>query len=221
MADCFIRTGSPAQSSYKAKIAHISAQWLQENATNITEVNPKGTGENDYGFLFITSMVSETKTLPKSFPFVPVGVTSTPQKNEQVLVAGYPAGFLGGFVVFNELHSVSSIVTVREIFTFTAETVDLFSIGSSILAQKGSSGGAIVNKYGNIVGIVVTTTEEAQTSERDLRAITASHISQSLYAEISLDLSSFVKADINNYVNAFYRISFPVFSEILNRGLAK
>ena len=221
LVDCSIRIGNPAQSTYKAKIAYISAQWLQENAENITQTNPKGTGENDYGFLFITAPKSETRVLPDRFPFIPVKTIFDPQENDSVLVAGYPAGFLGGFVIFNELYSVSSVVTVREIFTFTTETIDLFSIGGSVLAQKGSSGGAVVNEYGNVVGVIVTTTEASQTSERDLRAITVSHISHSLYEEITQDLIAFIKSDISNYVDTFYRISFPVFSEILKSELVK
>jgi S1-C subfamily serine protease len=219
--DCFIRTGNPAQTKYKAKIMYISAEWIKENAVNITETDPKGTGENDYGFLFITSPVSDTSASPENFPFVPLNLYSDPQEKDAVLVAGYPAGFLGSFVIFNGLYSASSIITVKEIFTFNTDTIDLFSIGGSIVSQKGSSGGAVVDRDGNVVGIVVTTTEEDKTSERDLRAITILHINRSLYKEIGQNLPTFLKPEPSNYVEIFYSINFSIFSEILKNQLTR
>ena len=50
---CEIRTGSPAQSSYKAELLYISPPWISDNAKTIVSENPMGTGEHDFAFLVI------------------------------------------------------------------------------------------------------------------------------------------------------------------------
>ena len=53
-ADCVIRTGSPAAPEYRAELLYLPPAWVQENATNLSETVPLGTGERDYALLYVT-----------------------------------------------------------------------------------------------------------------------------------------------------------------------
>ena len=57
----------------------------------------------------------------------------------------------------------------------------MFGLTGTILAQKGSSGGAVITDAGKLAGIIVTSTKGEQTAERTLRAITIGHIDTTLF----------------------------------------
>lgn len=185
--DCIIRTGAPAYPAYKAKPLYISADWIFNNAHKITESNPQGTGQFDYAILFITEKINGD-LIQYPLPFLKLFPGNT-TLNEYMLLASYPAEFLGGISISKNLYPASSIAQVKEIFTFTENSADLFSIGGTVLSQKGSSGGAVVNKDGLLSGLIVTETESEQTKDRDLRAISIKHIDQSIQKETGKTLS--------------------------------
>lgn len=200
--DCVIRTGSPASPAYKADLIFISPSWIKNNYKNITSTDPQGTGENDLALLLIKSKIIPTDNLPPVFPFV------APDYNEEsvsvktpVLLAGYPAGFLGGIAIQKDLWPVSAGVSILDVFTYSEKpsyNIDIFSIGGSVVAQKGSSGGAVVSqKSGKLLGIIVTSTEASDTGGRDLRAITIAHIGRTLSAELGFNLADFLSANKN------------------------
>ena len=179
--ECAIRTGSPAVARYTARVLYLPPSWIENHADAITLENPVETGEDDYALLLVTGVVNPQNTLPPSFPYTkPDASVSTLQEGVSVLVGGYPAGFLDGVSIQTNLYSLSTVATVRQIFTFANETIDLFSLGGSIVAQKGSSGGAVVSNNNSVVGIVVTSTVGETTESRDLRAITMAHIDRSI-----------------------------------------
>src|SRR3990167_2470757 len=68
--ECIVRVGSPARALYKVEPIFISPSWIQNNADNITQQSPTGTGEDDYALLLITEYTDKNKTLPKIFPFI-------------------------------------------------------------------------------------------------------------------------------------------------------
>ncbi|MEK7179885.1 MAG: trypsin-like serine protease, partial [Patescibacteria group bacterium] len=157
----------------------------------------------------------DNSPLPSVFPYLEIEIEEDTQKGDSVLVAGYPAGFLGGISVQNNLFVLSSIGTVTEVFTFNENSIDLFSISGSLLAQKGSSGGAVVNKDTKIAGIVTTATQELETGERDLRTITTNHIDRSLFSEISQNIPLFFSGDMLEKIINFELIYKQPLSEIL------
>ena len=212
--DCYIRTGNPAAIKYRAKLIYISQKWIKENSKNIIVENPKGTGESDYAFLAIEKTI-DNNPLPSQFPYLDMEIEKDIRKNDLVLIAGYPAGFLGGISIQNNLFVLSSIGTVTEVFTFSENSIDLFSINGSLLAQKGSSGGAVVNKDTKIVGIVATATQELETKERELRTITTNHVDRSLFSEISKNTPSFFSGDILEKIINFELAYKKPLSEIL------
>lgn len=194
---CTIRSGSPSKTLWLADVLYIPPVWVREHAVDIKSQKPTGTGEHDYAFLRIVSPVGDNP-LPTSFPHI---VFDTRESigfvDDMVLGASYPAEFLGGISIGNSLYAVSSISTIRQLFTFTTNSVDLISIGSVIGAQGGSSGGAVINAWGRLIGIVTTTSNGATTADRDLRAITMSYIDRDLKAQTGMNLKEFLNGDLN------------------------
>jgi hypothetical protein len=110
--------------------------------------------------------------------------TSDPSANTNVFLAAYPAGFLGGTTIQTNLYATSALSTVQELYTFNDPSqVDLVSLGGTVVAQSGSSGGAVINAAnGSLIGIITTETQGTTTSSRDLNAITLAHVNRSLTA---------------------------------------
>ena len=202
--ECVIRANSPAKSLYKVEPIFISPSWIQNNADNITQQSPTGTGEDDYALLLITEYIDKNKTLPKTFPFIsPLYNSGDISIGEDVLLAAYPAGFLSGISIAKDLYISSAITKIIDVFTFKEGALDLFSIGGSIVAQQGSSGGAVVNRKNELLGIIVTSSEAENTQDRDLRAITIAHINRSFMKDTGFDLQTLFSGNIKAEVAAF------------------
>lgn len=214
--DCAIRVGAPAQNKYKARLLYISNQWVKQNSDIITSNNPTGTGKDDYAFLLITEPASEGVDLPESFEYTPSIITDSHiNTGEDMLIAAYTSGFLGGIIIQKELYPSSAVDEVEKLYTFEAGTLDLFEFVGNIIAQKGSSGGAAVDERGLLSGIVVTSSQESQTGERAMRAITISHINRSLEKEGGFSLSKLLNSDLEKTANEFNEIVFPKLKSVL------
>ncbi|MEK7178719.1 MAG: serine protease, partial [Patescibacteria group bacterium] len=183
--ECTVRQGSPAMPLYKAELLYVPPAWVRENAQNIIVDKPMGTGENDFAFLVVTEPAGSAGVLPQTFPFIePAPLEERPVAGLGVLIAGYPAGFLGGLDIARSLWLVSSTAAVQQILTFKDAppyTPDEFSVGGTVIAQQGVSGGAVVNiADGKLLGIFVTSILEGTTDKRDLRALSLFHINEAL-----------------------------------------
>lgn len=219
---CVIRTGSPAHSAYNADLLYISPQWVENNSNKILEENPTGTGEDDYAFLFITTPLDPKKELPSTFSFLEQTIEDENiNQNNEVLLAGYPAGFLGGITIQKDLYIVSTIGKIKELYTFKENTLDLISISGSIISQKGSSGGAVVSKDNKLLGIIVTATEAETTGERELRAITLAHINRSLIQNAGFDLAFLLFGDLKIKAGIFNLTTAPDLTKFLTTELDK
>jgi hypothetical protein len=93
------------------------------------------------------------------------------------------------------------------------------SVGSSVLAQQGASGGAIASSNGTLVGIIVTTTEATSTAQRDLRAITTSHIERSFTKETGSTVENLLEGDIAETAKNFEKVVSPLLREKLISAL--
>lgn len=219
--ECVVRVGSPAEPRYTAELLLVSPQWVYDNAAMIVAPDPTGTGENDYAFLRITGTTNPEGTLPSSFPSVaPDSTERAISTGDQALTAGYPAGFLGGISIQRELYANSSVTPVGEIFTFDS-FVDLFSIGGSVVAQKGASGGAVVDMRGRLVGIIVTSTDSETTGGRDLRAITLAHVDRSLARHSGTTFAELLSGDLAAKAAAFRTGTAPTLAKILTEVLER
>jgi len=212
---CLIRMGAPATARYEARILYIPPVWIEEHASDIALEEPQGTGENDWALLAITNTV-DNSPLPLSFPFI-----HTDSREElfsvgdPVLAAGYPAGFLGGAIATLNLHPTSVIAPIQKLFTFRADTIDLISLGGVILAQGGSSGGAVINGWDRLVGIIATASEGDATEERDVRAITIAHIDRSARENAETDLATLLSGNPSLGAEQFSQTTAPALIKML------
>lgn len=217
---CIGRTGSPAYPKYNLELVYISPNWVSVNKTLLKEQNPKGTGEDDFAFLRITGSIDSSK-LPDFLTFIEPNVREIIDKGEPVLLVSYPAGFLGGLSIIKDLNVVSSITTVQDVFTFKEGTIDVLSVGGTIVSQKGSSGGLVVDKNTSLIGIITTSSDGETTSSRGLNAITLSYINKVMEKEIGMNLKNFLFIDHANYAEDFLINKAPILSKIIIDELTK
>jgi S1-C subfamily serine protease len=192
---CFIRTGSPAKSRWVPHMLYLPNAWINDHAADISLERPTGTGEHDYALLFIGESV-DALPRPSSFPYLaPDAREAIAFTGDQVLTAAYPAEFFGGQTTHLNLHPVTSIATIGQMYTFGSGNVDAFSLGGIIAAQSGSSGGGAINAWKRLVGILTTTSDGATTAERDLRAISLASIDRDFVSQTGMSLASYIAAD--------------------------
>ncbi len=216
--DCVVRTGSPARNTYRAELLYISSTWVRKNKNSIIEEDPTGTGQNDFALLRITEMVSPSEPLPATFPYIEYELEeNSVQENQPIVIVAYPASFLGGITIQKDLHITSTVSTITKLYTFDqAGLLDLISVGTSILAQKGSSGGAVVRQQSaKLTALIVTSSAGETTRERELNAITIAHINRSLKAEMGFDLEEFLSTDLAAVAHDFQTIVAKGLTDIL------
>lgn len=216
---CVIRTGSPAYPRYRAELVYISPTWVELNKTNLKEQNPKGTGENDFAFLHITEAIDGNSL--STFSYIPPNTREVININEQVVLVSYPAGFLGGLTILQNLNVTSAVTVVQDIFTFKADTIDVIAVGGTVVSQKGASGGAVVDRHGTLIGIISTSSEGEMTSSRELNAITLSYISRTLESEIGFTLPNFLSLNIANFAKSFQNTTAVNLTKILTDEITK
>lgn len=214
--DCVVRTGSPATSHYRAQLLYLPPAWIDANAGQLKNERPTGTGENDYAFLQITSTTDGTP-LPTSFPTVSL-TTDTPDIANQVVLAAYPAQYLGGSTIQGDLYVSSAVTTVDALYTFGSDggPVDVFSVGSTVVSQEGSSGGAVGRAQdGALIGVITTESEGTTTAQRDLHAITLSYINRSLASTGQGGIAALLMGDLAQKTAYFNATIAPALTQKL------
>ncbi len=217
VVDCVVRLGNPAKALYRAELLYLSPNWVRNNYKTIVETDPFGTGEDDFALLYITHPIDSRITLPEYFPTIAIDTSDSIIKpGEQVLVLGYPAGLLGNIGNNQNIYIATSVVNVGRAFTFKEDTFDLFSISGTLVSQKGSSGGGVVNQVnGKLSGLIVTTSEEKSVNDRELRAITLSHIDRSMKSQEGLGIGEFLQGELANKNRWFYQNRADELSRLL------
>ena len=218
---CIVRTGSPAKPAYYAKLLYISTAWIDANASKIGQSHATGNGENDYAFLQIIGSVDDSP-LPNTFSFAQM-TTDKPSKGDEVLLAGYPAGFLESATIQKGLYITSSFTTVENLFTFKdPKKVDLVSVGGTVVSQSGASGGSVVRQRdGALLAVIATASDAANTASRDLRAITLAHIDRSLAAEGKGGIAALLTGDLSQKLEDFNTNTAPALAKKLLEALKK
>ena len=216
---CVVRTGSPAQPRWIPHVLYIPAAWIQKHAADITSSHATGTGELDYALLYIAGTLDGTPR-PTAFPALPVDTREAIGfVEDQVLAASFPAEFLGGISTQSALYPSSSIARILQLMTFGSHNVDVISVGGTIQAQAGSSGGAIVNAWGRLIGVITTTIEGMTTADRDLRATTLSYINRDLATQTGLDLDTFLGLDPASVSTDFALRELPQLAQLLLQNI--
>lgn len=202
--DCQIRAGAPAATKWSAHVLYLPPVWIQEHASDFRKDRPLGTGEHDYALIYAgTSLDGAAR--PAALPYLApdtreaVGFT-----NDPVLAASYPAEFLGSITNNSNLYPVTSITKIERLYTLDTRSIDVISIGSVIGAQSGSSGGAIANAWGRLIGIITTTSDGETTGERTLRGVTLSYIDRDIAAQTGSSLLTFISRDPIDISRSFW-----------------
>jgi S1-C subfamily serine protease len=203
---CLIRTGSPARRAYLAEPIYVSPSWIKNNPHTLTSTAAQGTGENDFALLGITGTATSTP-LPSSFPALPLA-TSDPLAGQNFAIGSYGAQYLTSSELNYSLYPILVFGTVQDRYTYHANTVDLVSVIGSAASQEGSSGGALVNKDGEVNGIITTSSVAGTLATRALNAITVSHIRRSFTADTGSSLDSYISSNgISTLIASFAQTS--------------
>lgn len=200
---CYIRTGSPARNAYAADLVYISPSWLDENEATFLVSNPKGTGEHDFAILAITGSISGTP-LPSRFSFIPLAPAGTDiEEGDEVGTGSYAAEFLSSSEIRSSLYPTIKFADVDDVFTFSRNAVDLFSVAAGSAAQEGSSGGGVINDDDRLIGLITTRTVRPDLSQRSLQALTMDHIRRSFRADMGADLDSYLRDNLTSLITKF------------------
>ena len=211
---CTIRTGSPAHDAYTADLAFISPAWVHANANLITEAAPSGTGEHDYAFLAIAGSVTDVP-LPASFPYMPVSAYP-PGAGTSVVIASYGAQFLETNQIQSSLFPTIVFGSVKDVYTFATNTIDVLALGGSAAAQEGSSGGGVASASGALVGTITTSTISGSTASRSLDAITTSYVRAAYASETGKPLEFLLSESTTTAVADFASSASALESVILS-----
>ena len=190
---CGVRTGSPASSAYRAGLAYISPAWINANSNVLSEQAPTGTGEYDFAILAITGSTSGNP-VPASFPYAPLA-TDPPQAGEPVVIGAYPAQFLETSAIESSLYQTVVYGSIKDVYTFTQNLIDVVSLGGTAAAQEGSSGGGVIDASGKLTATVTTSTTAGDTADRNLDAITANYIRREYQNETGDSLDDLLALD--------------------------
>ena len=212
-ATCAIRTGSPAVDKYKAALIYLSPLWINANPTVLTQALPSGTGEYDFALLAVTSGGPANA----SFPFIPLAETP-PTTAIPVVIASYGAQFLQSEQVRTNLSPTVVFGSVKDIFTFGTNSIDVLDLGGSAAAQEGSSGGGVAAASGELVGTITTSTVTGSTDTRNLSAITASYIRAEFARETAGTLTSLLSEPTASSITDFAP-EIPLLESIITANL--
>lgn len=213
---CIIRTGNPARPTYTADLLYISPAWLRENASLINDATPKGTGERDYALLYVDKAL-DNKPMPNKFPALAFDaeLMRTTAKNTSVTAAGYPAESLITDGTNALLTPKVATTTITELMTFGSNYADLFSIAGSVVGEHGASGGPVVNKNGQVIGMISTRGDDSQFGTGSLRAITLSYVDRTITEETGFSLAQNLTGNLPFRANLYKETMVPFLTNYL------
>ncbi len=99
--------------------------------------------------------------------------------------------------------------------SYTGSTLDYLNISGNAVAQRGSSGGAVVNSRGALVGVISTVSSATQTDSRELGSIAMSHINASLLKQSGSAISDFLNTNLGEKATQFNELIAPSLVNIL------
>lgn len=186
---------------YTVDVLYISPEWIRENYNLINSSNPRGTGEFDYAFLYITGSVNPTTKKPSSFPYANFSLNDSKYEiGRNVKVAGYPGAPTKISEIFSSGILKKDTVPIIDVFTFNRTSIDVISTDKTIVGAKGSSGGGVFDSSNNLIAIISTTNGEQ--NDAYINAITTTYINNSLKDSENKSVSSLL-SDPEGEVESF------------------
>lgn len=219
-ANCIVRTGETASSSYMVDLLYISPAWIQKNAALIRQAKPKGTGERDYALLYVTDGLNK-KPVPADLPHLSLNTEFLPItiKEEEVSIAGYPAEILFTEGFDTPLTRKVGTTSVAEIFTFGSNYADLFYMNGSPIGESGVSGGPVIDGASQVIGLISTKNDETLLGKGSLNAITISYIDRTMREETGFGIKESITGNLAYRAKVFKATVVPFLTKILEEEL--
>lgn len=215
--ECVLRVGSPATSTYEAKLLYIPPAWIQANAELIDAESPSGTGERDYALLYASGRL-DNQPLPATFKHLAINTKALSVRNEGMSITafGYPATPLmeGGLTANLLLEQADTNISI--LYTFAGETADLIAMPDSAVSRTGSSGGAVVNDINEAIGVIVT---KGEAKNDNLRALTLAYVNRTIKEETGFGLAEYTSGDLAFKANTFQSALAPFLTSLLEFAL--
>lgn len=221
VTDCIIRDGNPAAPEYRAELLYISPTWVRENAAEMQKSQPVGTGERDYALLYVDRSI-DSDPLPASFAALPfdTSLLTTGAREAEVIAAGYPATELIRNGANTPLIPKKADTTISELYTFSSNYADIFSIRGSDVGAQGASGGPVLGSNGNVIGLITTRGDDTIDGAGSLRAITLSYVDRTITEETGYGLAANVGGNLKERSEIFNQVLSPFLLALLEAEVA-
>lgn len=208
--ECSASTGAEGADAYDIELLYISPTWLLNHASLINDINPKGSGENDFALLYVTKK-TDGSSVSGNFAYLPPATSpvSKDLKGETVILVGYPRPGEA------RAERTTATTTVRGVFTFDSGFADIISLEESPLGYSGASGGPVIDRLGRAIGVIVT----KSSGSTILNAIALAHVDRSIKSESGSDLLSMLNGDLDAQAVLFRTTISPILQEVLSRNL--
>ncbi|MDQ5912055.1 MAG: hypothetical protein QG568_268 [Patescibacteria group bacterium] len=184
---CLARFGNPASGSIGMKVSFISPEWVKEYGKYINTEGAPQTGSSDFALLKL-DLISLNKVQKEQLS--PITVQKTlPNQGDSIYSLSYPADILGTKGVSSLLPQQKEILSVNRIYSVGVTPNDVIETTASTAGQRGSSGGAILNAQGQLIGTITTIVNSNIPTKTLIRAMTIGHTDFELtkFSNINLD----------------------------------
>lgn len=177
-ANCQARHDNPASSFGKIKVILSLDTTLKVPDTEVPR--------HDVGFLQITDAV-------EPFNFALFSAANA-VKGETLLTLGYPSEFLEGRSAIENSNLVFSTLRVEGLADIDNDptSAEGYAFRGGLALQQGSSGTALFNREGKVVGLIFATTKKETTAEREGVALSIPYIDTILRQEAGFGLEEFI-----------------------------
>jgi hypothetical protein len=212
--NCYLREGSPAKNTYTLKTIFIPPTWVETNKNHLKLISPTGTGENDYAILKRDKPIRENGVSQANIKTLKISKAKI-KEDDEVILSGYPVE--NEKTIQNGLYKVTEKTQIKRLMNFGNKNIDSIDTSPTTLAKVGSSGGAMIDYQGNLLGIMVATTIDKYSGRKNIKGITLSYIDKDIEGESGSDLIEILE-DNEEKGKIFRSKQLPRLSEILING---
>ena len=222
---CLARYGNPANGALSIKVAFISPEWVKEYGKYVNTEGTPQTGKADFAILKIQKPTRDTRSTLGA-----IAVQKTlPNIGDTVFALAYPADILGDKGVDSSLFMQKEKLSLANTYSIEVTPDDILETSpSSIVGQRGSSGGALTDQDGHLIGMITMVVDSnsknslnSKKAATTIRALSMNHIDFEIskYSSESLaDVVNHGSKEIDANFTGSYR---DYLSKLLNSYLNK